>query len=173
MVEDRVISESSDGIPTTAMLTQLPYQLLKRTQAQLELARRVTALLRCSNAAPPAASTGASQAEASAAHDSIAAESTVAEVSAETSASISSGLSTVESPVEGQMVSTEEAQTSSTPITEGELPLASYDSLSASQVVPRLALMSREELFIIQRYERENRHRQTILNRCQQLLDEV
>lgn len=56
---------------------------------------------------------------------------------------------------------------------ESDLPLASYDSLSASQVVPRLALMNQSELLAIQQYEQANRHRQTILNRCQQLLDEA
>lgn len=56
------------------------------------------------------------------------------------------------------------------PPTESELPIQDYDSLAASQVVPRLATLAPEELEAVQRYEQATRHRQTILHRVAQLL---
>jgi len=53
---------------------------------------------------------------------------------------------------------------------EQELPIDGYDSLAASQVVPRLVTLSPDELRSVQRYEQAGRHRQTILNRVEQLL---
>jgi hypothetical protein len=53
---------------------------------------------------------------------------------------------------------------------ESELPIQDYDSLAASQVVPRLATLSPDELRAVLAYETSTRHRQTILNRVAQLL---
>lgn len=170
MVEDRVTAESSDSFLGSAVLTQLPYQLLKRTQAQLELARRVTSLLTCSNTHTKESSPESPQIEVTPLVDSAPQESTSENVSAETHDTSEAVQPAVASPQESAAPQVHESRPG---ITEDALPLASYDSLSASQVVPRLALMSSDELLIIQQYERENRHRQTILNRCQQLLDEV
>lgn len=50
-----------------------------------------------------------------------------------------------------------------------ELAVPDYDSLSASQVVPRLAGLSSEELELVRRYESEHRQRKTILNKVAQL----
>jgi len=50
------------------------------------------------------------------------------------------------------------------------LAIPDYDSLAASQVVPRLTMLSAEELGEVGAYEAANRHRQTILNRVAQLL---
>ena len=50
-----------------------------------------------------------------------------------------------------------------------ELPIPSYDSLSASQVVPRLASLASDELELLRRYEAAGRARRTILNRIAQL----
>lgn len=52
----------------------------------------------------------------------------------------------------------------------GELPITDYDSLAASQVVPRLATMSAADLELVGAYERSHRNRQTILHRVAQLL---
>ncbi len=52
-----------------------------------------------------------------------------------------------------------------------ELPIPSYDSLSASQVVPRLASLESDDLELIRRYEAAGRARRTILNRVAQLQD--
>lgn len=53
---------------------------------------------------------------------------------------------------------------------EDELPVQDYDSLAASQVVPRLATLATDELLAVQAYELAHRNRQTILNRVAQLL---
>lgn len=53
---------------------------------------------------------------------------------------------------------------------ESDLPIQDYDSLAASQVVPRLATLTPDDLRAVQRYERATRNRQTILNRVDQLL---
>jgi hypothetical protein len=52
---------------------------------------------------------------------------------------------------------------------EADLPVQDYDSLAASQVVPRLASLSDEELASVGAYERAHRNRQTILNKVKQL----
>ena len=58
-----------------------------------------------------------------------------------------------------------------TPVpTEADLPVADYDSLAASQVVPRLAMLDPQDLRAVQAYEAAHRRRQTILNRVAQLL---
>lgn len=51
----------------------------------------------------------------------------------------------------------------------GELAIPGYDSLSASQVVQRLAGLSTEELAAVGAYEQAHRGRRTILNRIDQL----
>ena len=56
------------------------------------------------------------------------------------------------------------------PTTSSEgLAIAGYDSLAASQIVARLATLSREELEAIRAYESATRRRQTILARISQL----
>ena len=51
-----------------------------------------------------------------------------------------------------------------------ELAIPSYDSLSASQVVHRLAGLSREEVRAVRAYEAATRARRTIVARADQLL---
>lgn len=58
------------------------------------------------------------------------------------------------------------AQSSSASLT---LAIPDYDSLSASQVVPRLAGLSDDELEAVRDYEAGHRGRKTILNRVAQL----
>jgi hypothetical protein len=50
-----------------------------------------------------------------------------------------------------------------------DLPIAGYDSLSASQVVGRLASLSADELDAVESYESTNRSRRTILAKVTQL----
>jgi hypothetical protein len=50
------------------------------------------------------------------------------------------------------------------------LAIPGYDSLSASQVVQRLAGLSHGELIDVRAHEQSHRHRRTILNRVEQLL---
>ena len=49
------------------------------------------------------------------------------------------------------------------------LAIPDYDSLSASQVVPRLESLSDAELDAVREYEASNRGRKTILNKIDQL----
>lgn len=51
-----------------------------------------------------------------------------------------------------------------------ELPIPGYDSLSASQVVPRLEALLPQELEAVRAYETAHRGRRTILNRIAQRL---
>ncbi len=51
----------------------------------------------------------------------------------------------------------------------GELAIPGYDSLSASQVVQRLAGLDQDELAAVGAYEQSHRGRRTILNRIDQL----
>ena len=49
------------------------------------------------------------------------------------------------------------------------LPINNYDTLSASQIVPRLAGLNAEELARVRAYENSHRRRRTILGRIAQL----
>lgn len=51
----------------------------------------------------------------------------------------------------------------------GDLAIPGYDTLSASQVVPRLAGLGAEELEAVRAYETATRGRRTILNKVAQL----
>lgn len=53
--------------------------------------------------------------------------------------------------------------------TAAELPITDYDSLSASQVVPRLDGLSSDERDAVRRYEAAHRGRKTILSKLAQL----
>ena len=53
------------------------------------------------------------------------------------------------------------------------LAIPGYDSLSAMQVVQRLAGLSEGELDAVRRYEEGHRRRKTIINRAEQLLAEA
>lgn len=50
-----------------------------------------------------------------------------------------------------------------------DLPIADYDSLAASQVIPRLAGLSTSELAAVEAYEQAHRGRKTILGKITQL----
>jgi hypothetical protein len=86
------------------------------------------------------------------------------------------GQSTVASPAEGgRSTSAEEAEPShiwsqdSQSPAAGRLAIPGYDSLSAYQVVQRLAGLSSDELAAVGDYESAHRARQTVLARVRQL----
>ena len=54
-------------------------------------------------------------------------------------------------------------------VTADQLAIADYDSLAASQVIPRLAGLEPDELAAVGRYESNNRHRKTILGKIAQI----
>lgn len=53
---------------------------------------------------------------------------------------------------------------------EGDLAIPEYDSLAASQVIPRLEMLRPEDLRLVLRYEENKRNRQTIVHKVGQLL---
>lgn len=55
------------------------------------------------------------------------------------------------------------------PLDPAELAIPDYDSLAASQVVPRLRALGSDELEAVRAYEAAGRGRRTILNRIAQL----
>jgi hypothetical protein len=62
------------------------------------------------------------------------------------------------------------ADDASAATTAAALAIPEYDSLAASQVVPRLSALSRDELNAVRSYEASHRGRRTILGRADQLL---
>lgn len=54
-------------------------------------------------------------------------------------------------------------------VSADELAIADYDSLAASQVIPRLAGLDPDELAAVGHYETTNRHRKTILGKIAQI----
>jgi hypothetical protein len=50
-----------------------------------------------------------------------------------------------------------------------ELPIDEYESLAASQVVARLTALDAQELALVERFERANRRRRTVLGKIEQL----
>ena len=60
-------------------------------------------------------------------------------------------------------------RTRATAATAATLPINNYDTLSASQIVPRLAGLRPEELTRVRAYENSHRRRRTILGRIAQL----
>jgi hypothetical protein len=76
----------------------------------------------------------------------------------------------VAEPVSSVAVATAAPSAPTGPVpASGELAIPGYDSLSASQVVQRLAGLSQDELTAVGDYERAHRGRRTILNRIDQL----
>lgn len=61
------------------------------------------------------------------------------------------------------------ASTPSGPV-QGDLAIPEYDSLAASQVIPRLEMLKANDLEHILAYEESNRNRQTIIHKVGQLL---
>lgn len=155
-------------------LIQVVPRLIDRTRRQAELARALAGLVPCLTPfgpRRPAASAAAPPAPAPE-HERVDVLTVLAEPDPEP-----------EGPAAGVQPSAAEHRNGSTPVVasatpsvpagdESDLPIQDYDSLAASQVVPRLATLDRDDLLAIQRYESATRGRQTILNRVAQLLSE-
>lgn len=62
-----------------------------------------------------------------------------------------------------------ETTTTSIPL-EKDLAIPEYDSLAASQVIPRLEMLQPSDLRLVLRYEETKRNRQTIVHKVGQLL---
>lgn len=131
--------------------------LVERTRSQLELAQRVVAALPCigrRNGSGDRAGTGADES----ATDGGATLTLVPDAAdAVGGAGAVGGSADVGEPVPSDAPSAD------------VLAIPDYDSLAASQVVPRLAALTSDELDDVGAYERSHRARQTILNRVRQL----
>ena len=74
-----------------------------------------------------------------------------------------------EAQVAPMLVTGEHGRSGAVPA-ESELAIPLFDSLAASQVVPRLVALTPSELQAVAVYEQAHRQRRTILNRIRQLL---
>ena len=141
-------------------------RLIERTQAQVDLARRLAGHLPClggllgGRPSPAADTTGV---EPAAPVDVLQVVALRDDEGDDTADEASEGAG----PAAGADAAVEPAA-ADVP-TESELPVPDYDSLAASQVVPRLAALSTDELATVGAYERAHRNRQTILNKVKQL----
>lgn len=93
--------------------------------------------------------------------------------SSSSSSSASSSAAAAHAPVETVPVTADEpvpvAEEIAVVPTEDELAIPGYNSLSASQVVPRLDGLSADERDAVRRYEAAHRGRKTILSKLAQL----
>jgi hypothetical protein len=175
---DDVASQGS-SLPTPAAavaeLLQVVPRLVDRTRRQADLARSLLGALPCLGGS--AGGSGVDESPAEPEHERVDVLSVLADdrddegsidqrSPADGHAVVTTPLGTAMPPEQPAPLETEAAA----PPTESELPIQDYDSLAASQVVPRLATLAPDELKAVQRYEQATRHRQTILHRVAQLL---
>ena len=138
-------------------------RLVDRTRSQAELARRMATHLPCIGglfASPSAVPVPAH--EASQPADVLSVVALGDDEDDTPSAAVT--------PIRGTAPEPDRPAPTDLPV-ESDLPVPDYDSLAASQVVPRLASLSADELVAVGAYERAHRNRQTILNKVAQLQD--
>ena len=130
-------------------------RLAERTAAQLEFVQTMLSMLPCSQRQP---APGEAEDEPVPAHE------------ARQPADVLTVLAEADDPADPPDRSAGgEPETAEAPPVD-DLAIPDYDSLAASQVVPRLTTLSTEELEAIGAYESAHRRRRTILNRVTQLL---
>ena len=84
------------------------------------------------------------------------------------------GLRPLDEPVPEDLVAAPAATPAAAPVAQSgagasDLPISDYDSLAASQVIPRLDAMTAAERDAVEAYERAHRGRKTILGKIEQL----
>ena len=190
MPDTRSPDGPDDGADTTLLgeLLSLPPRLASRTIAQVQASQHLLSMLVCSGQADRSEDSGASG-QGPTAHDGErhdtaepgSAEPGSAEPGSAEPGSAEPGageplaepvdvLSILEGADEDSVEAEPEVDTGSAespPV--DDLPIPGYDSLAASQVVPRLTTLSESELAAIGAYEAAHRGRRTILNRVTQL----
>lgn len=161
-----------DAAPLLDELLQVVPRLVERTRSQAEFARSIAALLPCVGGLvarrPDDVGPGVPE------HERVDVLSVLgddepgdADLGAEQGHEPEQAHEPEQGPTEAAPA---EPAAEAGPPLESELPIQDYDSLAASQVVPRLATLTPDELRAVQHYERATRNRQTILNRVDQLL---
>ncbi len=142
-------------------VTNAGHALLERTRSQVALAQRVVSALPCLGR--HAASSDATSDEPS----SRAALTVVPPIASDDATSDDDDDEVATVDPAGQTAPAVPVAVDAPQVTELAIP--DYDSLAASQVVPRLASLTTAELGDVGAYERSHRARQTILNRVRQL----
>ena len=180
MPDTRSPDGPDDGADTTLLgeILSLPPRLASRTIAQVQASRHLLSMLVCSGQADRSEDSGASG-QGPAPHDGERHDTAEPGSAEPGSAEDGSGeplaepvdvLSILEGADEDSVEAEPEVDTGSaeSPAVD-DLPIPGYDSLAASQVVPRLTTLSESELAAIGAYEAAHRGRRTILNRVTQL----
>ena len=159
------------ALPTPAVavaeLLQVVPRLVDRTRRQADLARSLLGVLPCLGGTAAATATEETLAEppVEPEHEQVDVLSVLADDGTDDPAPATA--------VQDHTVDrSDDAAPATAPPSESDLPIQDYDSLAASQVVPRLATLAPEDLRVVQRYEQATRHRQTILHRVAQLLSD-
>jgi hypothetical protein len=155
-----------NAAPLLDELLQVVPRLVERTRSQAEFARSIAALLPCVGGlvARRSDDVGPGVPE----HERVDVLSVLGDDEpGDADLGAEQGLEPEQGPPEAALA---EPAAEAGPPLESELPIQDYDSLAASQVVPRLATLTPDELRAVQHYERATRNRQTILNRVDQLL---
>jgi hypothetical protein len=58
-------------------------------------------------------------------------------------------------------------------VSAGELPIAGYDELRVNEILPKLDDLDLDQLELVAQHEEDNKNRTTVLNRIDQLMDEL
>lgn len=159
----------SDSFPSLGDIAGVAPRLVDRTRSQVALLRSLVALVPCVGRLLPDTEQDVPDVPATA--ETVSVLTVISDGSdvddQEPSDPAADGADTASPAASG---SSDEVPADGDVPTEQELPIQDYDGLAASQVVPRLATMSPEELQAVASYEAANRARRTILNRVTQLL---
>ena len=165
-MDDQTATHATPPTAIVGELLQVVPRLVDRTRSQAEMARSLVAVLPCvgrlvarphhEHSAPSDDGPGAPE------HEPLDVLGVLADDGPDDAGPVAAAAPT--------LAVAEPSQDVAPAPSEDELPIQDYDSLAASQVVPRLATLSAEDLETVQRYEQAGRHRQTILHRVAQLL---
>lgn len=144
----RVVGEVASAVPL----------LVERTRSQIELAQRILVQLPCSPFHRGSSDSGAAGGPETVAASAPPDDADV-DAASEAAAAEADPADAPEVPEPSPVPS----------VSAPDLAIPDYDSLAASQVVPRLASLNAAELALVLTYEQSHRSRQTILNRVRQL----
>ncbi len=137
-------------------------RFVERTRCQAEIASTLLSLLGCATGRRSHADNGDAPHQGAPEHERVDILSVLEEEGPSPDP--------VPAPVLASVPAPPPAPVDASTLDEAELPIQDYDSLAASQVVPRLATLDHDALTAVQRYELATRNRQTILHRVAQLL---
>ncbi len=161
--EGNSAADESNGMALEDLIWTIP-RFVDRTSKQIELVRVLATHLPCVGSLLDAGATR-SRNESSSSTDTVESVDVIEVLTSEPAAPAAD-----DHYDSTHVVAPEPVNTVVPP--ESELGVASYDSLAASQVVPRLTTLNEADLQRILTYEQAHRNRQTIIHRVRQLLDQ-